>query len=205
MRIRTNFADGNLDASVSDSDTSLSSPGFADLPVVTGGDHIALVLEPESSAPEVVWVTAHTASATTVTVSRGEEGTTAVAHADDSFWTHAPTAKDFPEPTIITLGDAGRIYISATEPPDPQPGDYWFPSVEEFLTSLSAGLTIHAVTHEMDGSDPLDIVATGGNAVYVHDGTTYVKTGGRTFVGPEDPADDGFTLVDGDFWEDTSA
>lgn len=46
--------------------------------------------------------------------------------------------------------------------------------------------------------------AVGGATVYVHDGSTYQLTGGRIFVGPEDPTADGFTVVDGDIWESTA-
>lgn len=44
----------------------------------------------------------------------------------------------------------------------------------------------------------------GTNFVYVWDGAEYVLTGGRTFIGPNDPAGEGFTVVDGDMWETAS-
>jgi hypothetical protein len=53
-----------------------------------------------------------------------------------------------------------------------------------------------------------EIAGAGGSgsaAVYFHDGSSYQLTGGRIFIGDEDPADDGFTPADGDLWEDTSA
>ena len=37
-------------------------------------------------------------------------------------------------------------------------------------------------------------------AVWIFDGEEYVLSGGRTFVGPEDPNDHGFTMVNGDEW-----
>jgi proline racemase len=43
------------------------------------------------------------------------------------------------------------------------------------------------------------------NGVYVHDGSAYVLARGRVFVGPEDPTADGFTMADGDIWEDTTS
>lgn len=48
-----------------------------------------------------------------------------------------------------------------------------------------------------NGTNPV-----GASIVWVHDGSAYVVTGGRVFVGPEDPAADGHTLVDGDQWID---
>lgn len=55
-------------------------------------------------------------------------------------------------------------------------------------------------------SDGDDWIVTGDGFAYVHDGADYVPTFGcRTFIGPDDPAGDGFTLADGDQWKDTSA
>lgn len=49
------------------------------------------------------------------------------------------------------------------------------------------------------------LIVTGDGFAYVHDGADYVPTFGcRTFIGPDDPAGDGFTLADGDQWEDTT-
>ena len=47
---------------------------------------------------------------------------------------------------------------------------------------------------------------TGDNEVWLWDGVTdYLPTyGARRFVGPNDPAGEGFTLADGDKWEDTT-
>ncbi len=47
----------------------------------------------------------------------------------------------------------------------------------------------------------LDAKAT----VYTWDGDSYEVTGGRVFIGPNDPSSEGFTLTDGDQWEDTDA
>lgn len=76
----------------------------------------------------------------------------------------------------ITPGD--HINVDATDPANPE--------VSVDASSLAA-----------------DAALTGAfQRVYVHDGSAYVLAGGRVFVGPEDPEDDGFTPVDGDFWED---
>lgn len=40
--------------------------------------------------------------------------------------------------------------------------------------------------------------------VYTHSGGAYVAATGRLFIGSEDPEDDGFTLVAGDIWIDTT-
>lgn len=71
--------------------------------------------------------------------------------------------------------------------------------VAELATSAETGT----------GTDTGRTVTPAGGAatyarVYVHNGTNYVIAGGRIFAGPEDPTADGFTMVDGDFWDDPS-
>lgn len=83
--------------------TTITSTGFASLPTITAGsgDILALTLDPGevNGAAEVVWVTAHGAAATTVTVSRGQEqglgGAAPRAHPSGTVWDHGPTAADF--------------------------------------------------------------------------------------------------------------
>ncbi|MEX1093346.1 MAG: hypothetical protein WEF28_09330, partial [Acidimicrobiia bacterium] len=62
--------------------TTLASAVFEFLPVVASPDTLRLVLDPERvvGEPEVVIVTAHTAAATSVTVTRAADGTTAREH-----------------------------------------------------------------------------------------------------------------------------
>lgn len=81
-RLYEDFIDGTLSAGIDNSATTVSSAVFANLPVVGGGDELRLVLDPEAqeNGPEVVKVTGHTASSTDVTVVRGQDGTSAVAH-----------------------------------------------------------------------------------------------------------------------------
>lgn len=92
VRLRRNFLDGVLDGDITDSATSADSPEFADLPEVASPEYLPIVL-----GNEVVHVTAHTSSATTVTIERAQEGTAAAAHADGTPWEHAPTIKDYDE------------------------------------------------------------------------------------------------------------
>lgn len=93
-----NFLAGTTtDNPLSDSATTINSAGFANLPEVTGTDIIWLVLDPDASAgaPEIVKVTAHTASATSVTVVRAQQSTTARSHATGTEWNLAATKSDF--------------------------------------------------------------------------------------------------------------
>jgi microcystin-dependent protein len=76
--------------------TTINSTAFANLPTVTAPDFMWLVLDPDGSGngPEVVKVTAHTASATSVTVTRAQQGTTGVQHAAGTEWIAAFTKDD---------------------------------------------------------------------------------------------------------------
>jgi len=80
--VYTNFIDGSLSAGISPADGTATAAVFATLPAITGTDYAWLVIDPDAGAgaPEVVKVTAHTASSTTVTISRGQQGSSARAH-----------------------------------------------------------------------------------------------------------------------------
>jgi hypothetical protein len=101
FRRRTNNALGTLGASLTNSGTTITFASAPGLPSLGAGEYTPLVLEPPSaSAPsanfEVVYLTAYSSPATTGTISRGQEGTTAVAHANGAAWVCGPTNVDFP-------------------------------------------------------------------------------------------------------------
>ena len=75
--------------------TTVNSTAFASLPVVSG-DTMWITLDPEGAngAPEIVQVTAHTAAATSVTVVRAQQDTSARAHPQNTVWVHALTEAD---------------------------------------------------------------------------------------------------------------
>lgn len=98
IRTRTNFAGGLVeDAPLLVGATTLTSAGLASLPVIDTTNHAAIILDPDGieGSPEIVWVTAHTASATTATIARAQEGTTDREHRQDTPWVHTATASDF--------------------------------------------------------------------------------------------------------------
>lgn len=68
----------------------MSSAGLANLPAVTAANHAVLTIE-----NELVYVTAHTAAATTATIQRGKEGTSAASHGLNVAWVHGPVASDY--------------------------------------------------------------------------------------------------------------
>ena len=86
---------GTLSSAAAISDTTIASSVFAGLAsaVYTTGFYLPLVLhDPAAGVREVVWVTAHTGTSTSVTVVRGREGTTAVAWPAGTQVVCAPTA-----------------------------------------------------------------------------------------------------------------
>jgi microcystin-dependent protein len=96
--------------------TTINSTAFVNLPTVTAPDFMWLVLDPDGSGngPEIVKVTAHTASATSVTVTRAQQSTTGVQHAVGTEWVAAFTKDDadqLPFRLMTTTGDL--LYASA--------------------------------------------------------------------------------------------
>lgn len=93
--------------------TTINSAAFASLPVVTGGDIMYLTLDPAGTngAPEIVTVTGHTASATSVTVTRASQDTSARSHPTATSWVHGLTEADID--VLAALVDTDRIADNA--------------------------------------------------------------------------------------------
>ena len=70
--------------------------GTAFVPAISGAQYMPVILDPQQQigAPEIVWVTAHTGSATAATVVRAQEGSTLRAHNSGEFWVAGPTPMD---------------------------------------------------------------------------------------------------------------
>lgn len=103
-RMPTDFAFGTLSVAAAIGDTSISSAQFSTLPsnFTTSAVMPMVLLNASTGAREVVWVTAHTASATSVTVVRGKEGTSAQAWPSGTQWICAPTAARDGMPAMTT-------------------------------------------------------------------------------------------------------
>ncbi len=96
-RLRTNNVFGTTTNNpLASGGTSLSSAGLANLVAVTGSDYAVVTLDPNRvhGAPEIVYVTAHTAANSSGTILRGQEGTAARSHPAGTFWVHGATALD---------------------------------------------------------------------------------------------------------------
>lgn len=116
IRRRSDFVAGGLSAGMLTSDTAMNSAGLADLPAIGATEHAALTLWRTDvlgrvTQKEVVYVTAHTASATTATVTRGREGTTAQAWSTGDRWSMSSISSDL---TVVCT--------AATRPSTPYTG-----------------------------------------------------------------------------------
>lgn len=119
IRLRRNNIAGTItDNPLLVGSTTINSPGFVDLPVVDGTNHLLLILDPLElgGTAEIVMVTAHTVAASSVTVIRGMEGSGARQHALATTWFHGPVASD------VTLSDV----TSAARPTTPYRGELIF-------------------------------------------------------------------------------
>lgn len=112
-RLRSNFQRGSLSANISNSATTISSGQFNTLPVVAAPDYLMIVLDPDAQHgnPEIVKVTAHTSSATSVTATRAQEGTSARSHNSSTVWRHVPSAADWA--AVRTTATDAVLYVSA--------------------------------------------------------------------------------------------
>lgn len=95
---------------------TFNSPGLATLPPVAAA-HAVVTLDPmrQFGEPEIVIVTAHSASATVATITRGAYGTVARSHPQNTLFVHAPIDEDVIE-----------IVTSITRPIDPYEGQFVF-------------------------------------------------------------------------------
>lgn len=92
-RIRTDNVFGTItNDPLTAAGTTLNSAGLANLDVVASPDEALITLDPNraNGAPEIVVVTAHTASATSATITRGAFGTAARQHVAGTEWVHGP-------------------------------------------------------------------------------------------------------------------
>jgi hypothetical protein len=100
-RLRYNGLSTTLGASLTSSGVSvtfgaaLTHSNGTNVPTITGSDYIPLaILDTSGHLSEIVWLTAYTAAATTGTITRGQEGTTGVAHSSGDKVIHGPTVRD---------------------------------------------------------------------------------------------------------------
>jgi hypothetical protein len=114
-RLPVNYAFGVLTSAAAISDTTLTSTDFATrLPSgLSTTTYVPITLQdPSTGLFEIVWANAHTAAATTCTVLRGREGTSARAWGSGTLWVVAPTLRD----GVLPVANAAAL------PADPHVG-----------------------------------------------------------------------------------
>jgi microcystin-dependent protein len=88
--------------------TTVNGSAFSGLPEITAPDFMWLVLDPEGDdgAPEIVKITAHTALATSVTVERAQQNTSARQHDSGTTWHASPVTRTDAEEWLKTVAEA---------------------------------------------------------------------------------------------------
>lgn len=98
IRLRADFIGGKVDDNpLTSTATTLNSSALAACPAVDSSHHFPITVDPDGifGSPEIIYVTALTAGATSATIARAQEGTTARQHNQDEDWVHTPTIKDY--------------------------------------------------------------------------------------------------------------
>mgnify|MGYP000930141934 CR=1 FL=1 len=100
--LRENFKAGTLTAQLAGASTPTGTltAGLSTLPVVAAPDFVRITLDPEGAngAPEIVYLTAHTAGNNSGTVLRAQEGTSARTHNIGTVWRVTATKDTFERP-----------------------------------------------------------------------------------------------------------
>ena len=123
-RLRYNGLKTTLGASLTSSATAvtfaaaLTHSGGTAVPTIVAGNYIPLSILDTNGVTEIVYLTAYTAGATTGTITRGREGTPAVAHASGDRVVHAILALDLPSdvPLSVKVGPVAAVASSGSNP-----------------------------------------------------------------------------------------
>jgi hypothetical protein len=118
VRLRSNNQTGTItDNPLTAGATTVNSPSFVNLPAVTTSNHLIIIMDPlaVNGAPEIMQVTAHTASSSSLTVVRGFETTTPRQHNLGTTWFHGPVVSDY--------NYTQRTALSTNRPTSPYTGE----------------------------------------------------------------------------------
>lgn len=136
-RIRDNNVYGlTTDNPLTAGAVTFNSIGLANMSAVVA-NHAVVTLDPlrEFGEPEIVVVTTHTAAATVATITRGQYGTVARSHPQNTTWVMAPLDEDFIE-----------ILTSSTRPTDPYRGQMIFETdTDKFVARNAANATWQSI------------------------------------------------------------
>lgn len=147
-RIRTAFVSGTtLNNPLAIGDVTLSSAALSSLAAVTSPDTAMIVLDPAgvNGTPEVVTVTAHTAAATTATITRASETSTARAHPVGTTWVHGATTYDFLQGPQIVGSNAAEVTTVSTSAVD-------LLTISNLNIPVTSGIRIQGVVRKTAGA-----------------------------------------------------
>jgi hypothetical protein len=220
-RVRQNFVSGTItDNPLTNTATTMNSAGLAGLEAIDATEHAVLVLDPTGAGngPEVVYVTAHTGSATAATIVRGREGTVGVAHATGVAWVHVATANDFIQSVTSTARPAGgglpyegqMIYETDTKRELRYNGTVWV-TISPVVNYVAAASPIVGPTGYIDLATfgpqvsiqtGTSVIISAGAYVSCHAGATVVAfavaVSGATTIGPQEVCT--YSLEGGNGW-----
>lgn len=167
-RIRSAFLSGTItDNPLLIGATTINSAALANMPAVSSPDIAVMILDPTGSAgaPEVVWVTAHTGGATSATIQRAKEGTTARQHALGIAWAHGPTLMDFNNKKGADIASASTLTLPSTDE------DYFVITGTTTVTAISERGAGSKVTLRFSGACPI-----------THNATSLILLGGASYT-----------------------
>ncbi len=172
IRLRNNNISGTTtDNPLTAGATTINSPGFVDLPAVTTSNHLILILDPleVAGAAEIVQVTAHTASASSVTVVRGFDTTTPRQHNLGTTWFHGPVASDYNFTDIAAL--------STNRPAAPTQGQLIYETDTNKYVGRAAGAVWQDVAPLGAWATWTPVITQSVNVTYTNNGAQYFKSG----------------------------
>lgn len=98
QRIRRNYMYGTITSgqNMNVGDATYTDASFAKIPAVPATAHFPITFEDAATGLyEIMYVIAHTANSTTVTLKRAQEGTSQLVWGPQNKWVHAPTVRDY--------------------------------------------------------------------------------------------------------------
>lgn len=132
IRVLGNFLSGTITNNpLASGGTTLNSANLANLEAIDSTEFAPIILDPlgAGNGPEIAYITAHTAAATSATIVRGREGTTGVEHASGTAWVLGPVRSWFRR--IVTSAPSGSG--------EPWDGQEWYHHTEKRLYTAEAG------------------------------------------------------------------
>lgn len=138
--------------------TTFNSASLFLLPAVSSA-HAVIVLDPKrvNGEPEIVIVTAHTALATSATITRAAYGTTARAHPVNTQWAH-----------VAVTDDLIPIVTSGTRPSDPFEG--------QMIYETDTHRPVHRDNTQWLPGGPVSVVTSGTRPANPYTGQTIHET-----------------------------